>query len=277
MADTTRRARPPGRQLLANALRLSLVLIVLSGLLIAVIGYALVEFPVWQAISFAILGAFLQTAVLGLIYEVFLRNEVEDATLEKLGTARDVREHGLVRIGREATIDWSVVLESTKELCIVTHDPRGLLGRFDDQILRRAAEGYLNRLTIVVPQGQWNDAESWLVHLRDKWEKTAPLSEFYAVKSEASPAYEFIGTDYRFIILLPSLCDAPGVEARKLLDFKQSESEPWGIGSWLARQLNGLVELKGTIGHSPPPPRPKVGADTVGDEDSSTSDSEELT
>lgn len=221
-----------------------------------IVGSALDKVPVWQAISFAILGAFLQTAVLGLIYEVFLRNEVEDATLEKLGTARDVREHGLVKLGREANIDWSQILEATSRVCIVANDPKSLLGRFDDQVMRRAAEGYLDRVTIVVPEERWKEAEGWLTALRDKWERTAPAAELFVVKSTSVAAYEFIGTDSTFIILRPSLSDAPGIEATKLLDFKRSE--PWGIGSWLSRQTDEIIGLQPTIGHSPPPPPVKV-------------------
>lgn len=233
---------------MANALRVSILVMVLSGALIIVAGNALSEYPVYQAIAFAILGALLQTAVLGLIYEVFLRNEVEDATLEKLGTARDIREHGLIALGREATIDWSEILDSTRDLCVVSHDPKSLLGRSDDQILRKAAEGYLSRFTIVVPRTAWRASERWLLAYKEKWAANSPGAEFFAIKADSDAAFEFIGTESRSLVLLPRLADISGVEAAKLLQFRGAED--WGIGAWLARQRVGLAELNANIGHS---------------------------
>jgi hypothetical protein len=180
-----------------------LLLLVISILAIVLLGIQLQSTPTGQTIAFAIAGAVLQTAVLGLLYEVWLRNDVEDATLEKLGTSRDVREHGLIRIDREAGIDWVVLLKACCNLCVVTHDPSTLFGRSDDLILRRARDGYLEKFTVAVPDEDWKVAEPWLSSFVSKWQRSAPDSEFFAVRMPATAKYEMINTDSRTVVLLP--------------------------------------------------------------------------
>jgi membrane protein implicated in regulation of membrane protease activity len=87
-----------------------------------------------QTIAFAILGAVLQTAVLGLLYEVLLRDEVEDNTLEKLNLSADVKRHGLVRMDDDAAIDWQALLDERGDIFIVTSDPGRLFGSADNRL-----------------------------------------------------------------------------------------------------------------------------------------------
>lgn len=256
---TTRTARARGRKLIAGALRLSILLLVISVLAIVLLGIKLETTPTGQTIAFAIAGAVLQTAVLGLIYEVWLRNDVEDATLEKLGTARDVREHGLIKIGREAGIDWASLLETCHSLCVVTHDPGTLFGRSDDLILRRAREGYLERFTLAVPEDDWKRSEVWLSDFALKWQKSAPGAEFFAVRTPSPARFELINTSSRTVVLLPPVTPDSAVEANKLLEFRVSD--PWGMGAWFDRQAEAVTRLTPVIGYSPTVPSDTRGGD----------------
>ncbi|MEV5822884.1 hypothetical protein AB0L22_27365 [Micromonospora haikouensis] len=229
---------------------MSALLFVISVLLILWLGSVLDKEPEWLAIALAICGAVLQTAVLGLIYEVWLRNDVEDATLEKLGTARAVREHGLVSLRADTSIDWADMLSSARRVTIVSHDPRGLLGRADDAILQRGGEAKFTRLVIAVPCSNWDEASPWLRSFKDRWEKAAPTAEFFAVRLDSLAQYELIATENRSIILLPSLDSAANVPAMKMLEFRNSEE--FGIGAWLCRQFEHMQRLSPEIGYSPP-------------------------
>jgi hypothetical protein len=222
--------------------------------LILFLGFTLAKYPVWQAVVLAICGAILQTAVLGLIYEVWLRSEVEDATLEKLGTARDVREHGLVALHADASIDWAALLSNARELSIVTHDPQGLFGRADDMILQHAGSGTLKKLVIAVSKENWDDVAPWLSAFVDRWKLKCPAAEVFAARIEASSHFELVATEDRYIILAPSVAPTPHIAATKMLEFKKADKH--GMGEWLHQQFLHVQTLNGDIeiGYAPSKP-----------------------
>jgi hypothetical protein len=249
MTDTTAANRWRSKRTKANAMRLSGLFVALSVSFIILAGVVLDKESVWLTILFAIFGGVLQTAVLGLIYEIWLRDDVEDSTLEKLGTSRDVREHGLVSLGRDSTIDWSAVLHTARVLCVVSHDPKSLLGRADGEVLNRAGQQKLEKLVMGVPEEEWDEVKPWLIDYVSRWQQAAPASEIMIVRLDSSPGYEFIGTDSRSIVLLSTVSTMHRLSAVKTLEFRQAES--WGIGMWLNDQAINLSKLQPTLGYSP--------------------------
>jgi hypothetical protein len=239
------------RHLLKNVVTLSGLSILVSSLLIILVGVTLDTNPLWQSILFALLGAILQTAFLGLIYEVWMRSEVEDATLEKLGTSRDVREHGLIQMKKESGIEWPTLLDGARTLCIVTRDPKSLIGRADGQIIRHAATGRLKKLVIVVPSTYWQDSRPWLSEYRERWKAGAGNAEYFAAKSDTAAAYELLLTEHRSVVLLPAVAAGKSIDDAKQIEFR--ETDKLGIGAWLKLQMSELVNLPAAIGSSPSP------------------------
>jgi hypothetical protein len=154
------------KRVLGNAIKLAGLFFILSILAIIVLGVFLQKHPTGLSIAYAVGGAVLQAASLTLVYEVWLRNEVEDATLEELGTSRDVREHGLIRLDGSARVDWPDLLSTARELCVVTTSPSHLIGMAEDEIIRRAAEGKLVECRIAVPADHWDESESLVGGIR---------------------------------------------------------------------------------------------------------------
>jgi hypothetical protein len=132
----------------------------------------------------------------------------------------------------------------------------------------------LRRVVVVIPDVAWNDSEQWVTSLRNKWAISAPAVEFYGVRLAGHLSYELIGTESRYLVLLPALSEAPKLEARKLLAFKRGEE--WGIGSWLSRQMGELMSLDPSVGTAPLPAARQTGAPDA-TEDQRNAEAEELT
>lgn len=184
---------------------------------------------------------------------------MEDATLEKLGTARDVREHGLVALHPDASIDWKSFLTNAREVSVVTHDPRGLFGRADDLFLQQAGNGTLRKLVIAVPEEHWDDAAPWLKDFTSRWKSKCPAAKIFAMRIESASRFELVATEGRYMMLVPALAPAQTIPAAKMLEFKDSGVQ--GIGEWLQRQFLHIQSLKGEIGYSPPEPARRKRAD----------------
>ncbi|TQJ19739.1 hypothetical protein FB475_3915 [Kribbella jejuensis] len=238
------------RRILGSAIKLATLLMVASILAIVLAGLLLGKMLTLQTVAFAVLGAILQSAFLGLVYEVWLRSEVEDATLEKLGTSKDVREHGLIRLDTEAKIDWSSLLEGARELTIVARRPEALIGNFDDFIMRCARDGALEDFRVAIPADRWEESLPWCEKFKASWSAAASASSFFAVKVDGSTPYDILATESRSILLLHPVVSAPGLETLKLLEFRKRNED--GIGAWLARQKDVVLSTPATFGYSPP-------------------------
>jgi hypothetical protein len=258
-------------RLINSAVKASLLFLFLSIALLVIAGLTLADHLTSLTIVFAVLGALVQTSVLGLIYEIWLRNEVEDATLEKMGTAQDVRSHGLVTMSSDGDIPWTEVLDTASDLCVATNDPQGLLGRVHDRILARAAVRRLEKFVIAVPENSWDAAEPWLKELERRWQEAAPTASMFAIRLKPAAAYEFVATNSRSIIILPPICESPKTGSARMLEFRAADHD--GIGWWLNQQLVEIMKLQPILGYSPPiKSRKKVQVAT--EEDPQTPDEE---
>lgn len=244
------------QRILWSAFRIASLVFIVAILMMVVVGTTLAERITTQQIAFGITGAILQAAFLGLIYEVWLRDEVEDATLEKLGTSRDVKEHGLIRLDAEVNIDWSNLLDGATQLTIITNRPETVIGAADDLIIRNAGSGSLTECRVAVPESAWTERFSWCERFRDAWAAAAPSSSVFFIKLPTYPGFDLIATETRAIMLMRPAVAAPGVEALKLLEFRARNAH--GIGSWLSRQNAVLFELQASFGYSPPEATPSA-------------------
>ena len=215
-----------------------------------VVGLVFTKQETTQTILFALLGALLQAAFLGIVYEIWLRADVEDATLEKLGTSRDVREHGLIRLDSEANVQWQSLLDGARELVLVTARPEQTLGQFDDLVVRSAGDGALEDFRIVVPEGDWEGTREWLEAFKERWAAAAPAAAFFAIRLSEHTSYDFIATETRSILLVRRLLTEAGLETIKLLEFRKRGDS--GIGAWLARQREAILRMSPQLGYSPP-------------------------
>lgn len=232
-----------------SALRLAGILVVLSLVLIVYLGSLLEKQPEWQTIVFAVLGAVLQAAFLGLVYEVWLRGEVEDATIEKVGISKDVRDHGLLRLDDEARVNWTRLLEGARSLNILTSNPEALIGHNRDLLMRFARENSLRELRIAIPSADLARTRSWIDTFRAEWAESAKDASFFAVEAPPGPGYDLIATDSHSVILLKAFTAGEGVERFKLLEFRKRSR--YGIGTWLSDQSKQITKFQTVTGYSP--------------------------
>jgi hypothetical protein len=220
----------------------------LSAVLVALTAAITGNHPAWQTFGFAIFGAMLQTAFLGFVYEVYLRDQVENSTLSRLNLARDVADNGLVRISSSSSLDWTRVLTDTSTLCIVSGEPQRVLGLASGAALDRASRGHLRRLRIAIPEARWDSVSSWLTELEALWSAQAPDAEFLSTRLVPGLAFDFVANDTSVFVLLPATVNTPNGSEAKLLEFAR-KSKPDSVGAWLDAQVLSVLALTPSRGH----------------------------
>ncbi len=220
-----------------SASLLAILLIVLFSVIIAFIGLIAKDHLVWQTIGFAVTGALLQTAFLGLVYEVWLRDEVENSTLQKLDLSRRVVDHGLERISGHADIDWTLLLDGVSTICVASNRPDQAIGFSASIVIQHARSNGLRSVRIAVPASNWNDCERWILDFESTWRRARlSSSTLYFVELAAPLPYDLLAFGDRVAILLPPGQPDLAESGPKMLQFRSTRKDD-AIGTWLHSQV----------------------------------------
>jgi hypothetical protein len=238
------------RRLLRTVARQSLLFCIISVLAIAVTFWLARGF--WQVTLLAVFGALLQTAILGLLYEVFLRAEVEEAAYSRLRIKEDVYAHGLIGFSADAQIGWQDLLDGKRSLSVVTDDPARLFGPADDYIYHQARLGYPKDIRIYIPHHAWEQCATWLTAYVDRWKSgQLPKSSIFVARISGSFPYELVAADDETIAILPVMDTRIDVGSAKMMHFRKSDKN--GIGEWFTQQaIEMQKKLVPELGYVPP-------------------------
>jgi hypothetical protein len=236
---------------MASAVKISVAFGIIGLLCLVASALGLDGKPARQQLGFALSTALITTAALGLIYEVWLRTEIESSTLQKVNLSADIGKHGLVKIVDDQLVDWEDLITGNQALAVYSRDPETLLGRSRDKILGAAARGELNRLVLGVPESSWDDAERWLKEVVESWREKAPGAEIQCVcvSGHNAGAYELVSDGRRSHLLLPRFFEDTRYQAHKGLIVEESATT--GLGAWLSDQIRALEVQSARLGYAP--------------------------
>lgn len=212
-----------------------------------------------------VLNTVLALGLIGLVYEVFLRDLVFRETVETIGLDADIAKSSLSAIDQGAAIDWKDLLEQADSVAVLVANPMGWMER-DWNYLLTAAKQRKIRIDVYIPNhdgavaGQAAERlgyEPQLFieqlrlldgHLETSW-KSARQSAAAPVKGCAFrlahydfvPAYEIAATPSKVCLLIPEVgIQAPGGDKLRLSFSRRRGSFP---ADWLIEHLNALSEL----------------------------------
>lgn len=236
-----------------SALLLALLLMTIGLLAIAVVGWSTADNSTERTIGFAVTGALLQTAFLGVVYEVWLRKDVEESTLKKLKLSRDVIDHGLVGLSSSPVIDWQAFLASSRKVLIATVDPSKVVGLSEGNLAEFNTKFGTRSLRIAVPSSSWDVTEPWRTAFGRKWRNSAGSGELYFVALDDDLPYEIVASESAIHLLLPPSRSDFGEPGPRMLTFEPHGAHN-GIGAWIGRQVSDLERVPASLAVLPEEP-----------------------
>jgi hypothetical protein len=194
----------------------------------------------WFLFWTALLTALIQASFLGIVYEWWLRDDLDAAANQRANLSRSIRDHQLVNLSQDATPEWGPLLEDATEAILVSERPRDLLGEAGRAALLEAARNNsLKACVVVTTDAEHSEQAEWRESLLRAWAQVAKKSEHslrFVVK-ENPPPYELFATDVSVHLMIVNADERRSRSRLCSLEFSRREPAP-GVVRDLNDQLS---------------------------------------
>lgn len=221
------------RRLRFASLKVAGPLAVIWALLLLVVVGAAQPASYWFIFWTALLTALIQASFLGIVYEWWLRDELDAAANQRANLSHSIRNHQLVNLSQDATPDWGSLLEEATEAVLVSERPRDLLGEAGRSALLDASrQKRLKTCVVVTTDAEHTLQAEWRESLLKDWAHEARNSEHALrfVVSDNPPLYELFATDLSVHLMIVSANQRRARSRLCSLEFSRRDPAPGVVG-----------------------------------------------